>query len=84
MDQQGSREVSRNAPLPTDLDRKHAHRELLATGSRSTPRALTTEISMRSFFKTQELTSNILHLGLAALFGLACIRVFVHVALLMV
>ena len=39
---------------------------------------------MRNFAITQELTSNILHLGLAALFGLACMRVFLHVALLMI
>jgi hypothetical protein len=84
MNQQGSREVSRIAGPPTGFDKKHACCELLATAPRSTQLALTTEILMRSFFKTQELTSNILHLGLAALFGVACARVFLHAALLMV
>ena len=84
MNQQGPREVSCMARPPTHSDKNHACRDWLATKPRSTPVALTTETMMRKFFKTQELTSNILHLGLAALFGLAIARVFVHVALHMI
>jgi len=70
--------------MPTGLDKNHAHGELLTTRLRFTPLALAKETFMRNFAITQELTSNILHLGLAALFGLACMRVFLHVALLMI
>jgi hypothetical protein len=81
MNQQGSREVSCISRPPTHSDKNHACRDWLATKPRSTAGALTTEIMMRKFFKAQELTSNILHLSLAALFGVAIARVFVHVAL---
>jgi hypothetical protein len=84
MNQQGSREVSCISQPPTHSDRNHACRDWPATKPRSAAGAITTEIMMRKFFKAQELTSNILHLGLAALFGMAIARVFVRVALHMI